>query len=201
LLYQVLHIKDVSRPGSVHLVKLANDDITKQIQTAGHEVFGIFASLFGLASNEIYLVTFGETQTSLSFPDDVELISTHLFNATLRPLDHQPRTRPGIYVFRWFSVLPNAVEEIIQLSYNAWPAFEGSFETEVQGLFVEATGQPSEMLLITWYKNLSAWEESRHPPEHARENFLRRHQLTLNAKPIATILNMPASQSHLVSHS
>ena len=201
MLYQVLHIKDVSRPGSVHLVKLANDDITKQIQTAGHEVFGIFASLFGLASNEIYLVTFGETQTSLSFPDDVELISTHLFNATLRPLDHQPRTRPGIYVFRWFSVLPNAVEEIIQLSYNAWPAFEGSFETEVQGLFVEATGQPSEMLLITWYKNLSAWEESRHPPEHARENFLRRHQLTLNAKPIATILNMPASQSHLVSHS
>ena len=201
MLYQVLHIKDVSRPGPAHLIKLANDDITKQLQTAGHEVFGIFASLFGLASNEIYLVTFGETQTSLSFHDDVELISTHLFNATLRPLDHQPRTRPGIYVFRWFSVLPDAVEEIIQLSYNAWPAFEGSFETEVQGLFVEATGQPSEMLLITWYKNLSAWEESRHPPEDARENFLRRHQLTLNAKPIATILNMPASQSHLVSHS
>jgi hypothetical protein len=200
LLYHVYHIKDLSRPGSAHLVKLANDDITKQIQAAGHGVFGIFASLFGLASNEIYLVTFGKTQTSLSFPDDVQLLSTHLFNPTLRPLDHQPRTRPGVYVFRWFSVLPDAVDEIIQLSYNAWPTFEGSFETEVQGLFVEATGQPSEMLLITWYKNLSVWEESRHPPKNARESFLRRHQLTLNAKPIATMLNMPESQSQLVSH-
>ena len=200
MLYHVYHIKDLSRPGSAHLVKLANDDITKQIQAAGHGVFGIFASLFGLASNEIYLVTFGKTQTSLSFPDDVKLLSTHLFNPTLRPLDHQPRTRPGVYVFRWFSVLPDAVDEIIQLSYNAWPTFEGSFETEVQGLFVEATGQPSEMLLITWYKNLSVWEESRHPPENARESFLRRHQLTLNAKPIATMLNMPESQSQLVSH-
>lgn len=200
MLYHVYHIKDLSRPGSAHLVKLANDDITKQIQASGHGVFGIFASLFGLASNEIYLVTFGKTQISLSFPDDVQLLSTHLFNPTLRPLDHQPRTRPGVYVFRWFSVLPDAVDEIIQLSYNAWPTFEGSFETEIQGLFVEATGQPSEMLLITWYKNLSVWEESRHPPENARESFLRRHQLTLNAKPIATMLNMPESQSQLVSH-
>jgi hypothetical protein len=201
LLYHVYHIKDLSRPGSAHLVKLANNDITKQIQASGHGVFGIFASLFGLASNEIYLVAFGKTQTSLSFPDDVQLLSTHIFNPTLRPLDHQSRTRPGVYVFRWFSVLPDAVDEIIQLSYNAWPTFEGSFETEVQGLFVEATGQPSEMLLITWYKNLSVWEESRHPPEDARESFLRRHQLTLNAKPIATMLNMPESQSQLVSHS
>ena len=199
--YHVYHIKDLSRPGSADLVKRANDDITKRIQAAGHGVFGIFASLFGLASNEIYLVTFGETQTSLSLPDDLQLLSTHLLNPTLRPLDHGPRTRPGIYVFRWFSVLPDAVDEITQLSYNAWPTFEGSFEAEVQGLFVEATGQPSEMLLITWYKNLSAWEESRHPPEVARDNFMRRHQLTLNAKPIATMLTMPESQSQLVSHS
>lgn len=201
MLYHVYHLKDLSRPGAAHLVKLANDDMTKQIQTAGHGVFGIFTSLFGLASNEIYLVTFGETQASISFPDEVQLLSTHLFNPTLRPLNHQPRTRAGIYVFRWFSVLPGAVDEIIQLSYNAWPAFEGNFETEVQGLFVEATGQPSEMLLITWYKNLSVWEESRHPPKDARESFLRRHQLTLNAKPIATMLDRPEIQRKLVSQS
>ena len=201
MLYQIYHIKDLSRPGSAHLAKLANDDITNQVQAAGHGVFGIFTSLFGLASNEIYLVTFGEKSTSLSFPDDVQLLSTHLFNPTVRPLDHRPKTKPGVYVFRWFSVSPDSVEEIIQLSYNAWPTFEGSFETEIQGLFVEATGQPSEMLLLTWYKNLSVWEDSRHPPEDARENFLRRHQLTLSATPIATMLTLPESQSQLVSHS
>jgi hypothetical protein len=201
LQYQVFHIKDLSRPGSANLVKLANDDVTKQVQDAGHEVFGIFASLFGLASNEIYLVTFGEKSPSLSFPDGVELVSTHLFNPTIRPRNHQPRTRAGVYVFRWFSVSPDSVDEIVHLSNDAWPTFEGSFETEIQGLFIEATGQPSEMLLITWYKDLSVWEASRYPPPDARENFLRRHQLTLSATPIATVLTLPDGKSQLVSHS
>ena len=198
--YYVHHLKDLSRPGSAHLVTLANGDITQQLQAADNQVFGIFGSLFGLASNEIYLVTFGEEPAPLSFPDDVKLLSTHLFNPTLRPLLHQPRTRPGVYVFRWFSVLPEAIDEIIQLSYKAWPTFEAGFETEVQGLFVEATKQPSEMLLITWYKNLSVWEDSRDPPEAARENFLRRHQLTLQAKPIATVLHLPEGQLQLISN-
>lgn len=199
--YQVFHLKDLSRPGSAHLVKLANDDIAKQVLDAGHGVFGIFASLFGLASNEIYLTTFGEGPISLSFPDDVKLLSTRLFNPTIRPQNHQPATRPGVYVFRWFSVAPDTVDEIVHLSGEAWPTFEGSFETQIQGLFVEASGQPSEMLLITWYKDLSVWEASRHPPSDARENFLRRHQLTLSATPIATLLALPDGKSRMVSHS
>lgn len=200
MLYRLQHIKDLSRPGSAHLVTLLNGDITQQLQAADNDVFGIFTSLFGLASNEIYLVTFGEVPAPLSFPEDVRLLSTHLFNPTLRPPIHRSRTRPGVYVFRWFSVLPQAVEEIIQLSYNAWPTFEAGFETEVQGLFVEATKQPSEMLLITWYKNLGVWEDSRRPPEDARENFLRRHQLTLYAKPIATELQLPEGRLQLISN-
>jgi hypothetical protein len=201
LQYQVFHIKDLSRPGSANLVKLANDDITNQVQEAGHGVFGIFASLFGLASNEIYLVTFGESPTSLSFPDDVQLLSSHLLNPTIRPQNHQPMTRPGVYVFRWFSVSPDSVDEIVHLSGEAWPTFEESFETQIQGLFVEATARPSEMLLVTWYENLGVWEASRHPPPDARENFLRRHQLTLSATPIATLLTLPDGKSQLVSHS
>jgi hypothetical protein len=201
LQYQIYHLKDLSRPGSAHLIKLASDQITEQVQDAGHEVFGIFASLFGLASNEIYLVTFGEKPASLSFPDDVRLLTTHLFNPTIRPQNHQPMTRSGVYVFRWFNVSPDSVDEIVRLSSEAWPTFEGSFETQIQGLFVEATARPSEMLLITWYEDLSVWEASRHPPADARENFLRRHQLTLSATPIATILTLPEGKSHLVSHS
>ncbi len=199
--YQVFHLKDLSRPGSANLVKLANDDLTQQVLDADHGVFGIFASLFGLASNEIYLVTFGKTPASLSFPDNVKLLSIQSFNPTIRPQIHQAMTRPGVYVFRWFSVASDAVDEIVQLSGDAWPTFEGSFETQIQGLFVEAAAKPSEMLLITWYRDLSVWEASRHPPLDARENFLRRHQLTLSATPIATLLALPNGKNQLVSHS
>ncbi len=199
--YQLFHLKDPSRPGSANLVKRVNGAITKQVQAAGQQVFGSFASLFGLASNEIYFVTFGENATSISLPDDVQLLSTYSFNPTIRPQNHQSMTRPGVYVFRWFSVAPDSVAEIVQLSGAAWPTFEESFETQVQGLFVEVSGRPSTMLLITWYKDLSVWEASRHPPTDARENFLRRHQLTLSATPIATLLTVPEGKRPLVSHS
>ncbi|MDA0272733.1 MAG: hypothetical protein O3C68_05730 [Proteobacteria bacterium] len=172
----------------------------KQVEAAGHQMFGIFASLFGLAGNEIYLVTFGENQLRLELTDEVQLLSNHLLNPTIRPASHEPTTRPGVYVFRWFRVSPDSVDEIVHLSGEAWPTLERSFETKIQGLFVEATEQPSEMLLITWYKDLSVWEASRYPPSDARDNFLRRHQLTLSAKPIATLLTLPEGKSLLVSH-
>lgn len=126
--YQVFHLKDLSRPGSANLVKLANDDLTQQVLDADHGVFGIFASLFGLASNEIYLVTFGKTPASLSFPDNVKLLSIQSFNPTIRPQVNQAMTRPGVYVFRWFSVASDAVDEIVQLSGDAWPTFEGALK-------------------------------------------------------------------------
>ena len=106
----------------------------------------------------------------------------------------------GVYVFRWFSVDPTTIDEIAQLSATAWPDFESSFDTRVQGLFAEDTETPDTMLLITWYRNLTVWEQSRHPPQTARENFLRRHKLTLSALPVATTL-LGVSGSDLVSHS
>jgi len=53
------------------------------------------------------------------------------------------------------------------------------------------------MLLVTWYQDLSVWEASRQPAPEARENFQRRHQLTLSALPIATTL---LGGTTLVSH-
>ena len=88
------------------------------------------------------------------------------------------------------SVNMKDVDEIARLSDTAWNTFEGDFDTKVQGLFVQADRGPDqgEMLLLTWYRNLTVWEESRLPSPEARANFMQRQKLVLEAKPIATRL-------------
>ena len=196
--YQVHLIKDLERPGAARLVEFAHNDLIGQLPDKV-AVYGVFLSLFGLASNEVYLVTCGETTFTPRLPGGMDRLRSHDFTPTIRPLDHEPRQEPGIYVFRWFSVNADDVDEIVRLSGEAWPEFEASFDTRVQGLFVEATEQPAQMLLITWYRNLAVWEASRHPPVSSRDNFLRRHQLTRQARPIATMLSIDESKG-LVSH-
>jgi hypothetical protein len=202
LLYQVHQLKDRGRPGSARLIQLINGELEKTLSVEGSSLYGIFVPLFGLASNEIYLVSYAQKPTTLDLPPEIQELSCRDLIPTVRPTEDEPRSRPGIYVFRWFSVAADSVDEIVRLSSEAWPTFEASFETEVQGLFVDQGDSPGGMLLITWYKDLSVWEESRQPPEKARDNFLRRHQLTLSALPIATMLAGEASgTSRLISHS
>lgn len=154
-------------------------------------MYGVFQGLFGLASNELYLVVSSVTVISQQDLDsEFQIIESIDLIPTIRPTDHTRRTREGIYVFRWFDVMNKDVEEIAELSAKAWITFEEGFDTEVQCLFAEQNQESKQgkMLLITWYQNLSVWQESRQPPEDARENFMRRHRLTLQAKPIATRL-------------
>ena len=196
--YRVIKLRDVNRPGPPALVDVVNRH-REAIKEQGHEIFGLFGALLGLATNEIYLVTFGETNLNLKLQKNIEVANDWTLKATARPTEHTAAQDPGVYVFRWFSVRPQTISEIVELSKNAWPDFESSFDTQVQGLFVEDIENPQIMLLLTWYRNLTVWEESRNPPNNARENFIRRHQLTLNALPIATSL-LTSDTTRLVSH-
>ncbi len=187
--YQILQLKDSSHSNTMPLLEAAKV-MTPALNEAGLEVYGTFVGLFGLATNECYLVTYGEASTAELLNDRFEIIMAREFVPTVRPADFSPRTEPGIYVFRWFQVNMKDVDEIADLSNTAWNTFEGDFDTEVQGLFVQAEKGPEqgEMLLLTWYRNLTVWEESRQPSAEARENFLRRQKLVLEARPIATRL-------------
>lgn len=198
--YQVNLLKDIEKPGSPRLVDFCQSELPGQTSD-GEAVFGTFLSLFGLASNELYVITRGDQTTLPQLPDGMALLESSTFLPTIRPAEHNPAKALGIYVFRWFQVAAENVDEIVALSGEAWPDFERSFETKVQGLFVEDSESPEQMLLLTWYKDLSVWEASRHPPESSRENFLRRHRLTRQARPIATMLAANQSEpSGLVSH-
>ncbi len=198
--YELLRVKDTNSNGILNMVKTINTRILTEAKASGYSLYGIFFGLFGLATNELYLMATredigpsseGTTPLSKLITDhNFSLRESYLLTPTVRPTEHTTRTKGGIYVFRWFDVYNRDVEEIVKLSDEAWVTFEGGFDSEVQGLFAERdrSHERGKMLLLTWYRDLSVWEASRRPPEEARERFLKRHNLTIESIPIATRL-------------
>lgn len=192
--YQHLRIKDANSNSIQSLVQQVKDRWVVKLADQAAQHYGLFHGLFGLASNEVYWIT---AQTS---PDDaiVDMVETDGCQVTarvdlvptVRPVKFSPPEKEGIYVFRWFEVMNRDVDEIADLSKRAWVTFEGGFDTEIQGLFAakDRSGDRGRMVLLTWYKDLSVWQDSRTPAEEARALFRRRHSLTLAATPICTRL-------------
>ena len=165
----------------------------------GVQRWGAWSGLFGIGSNELVLMTFADAAI-----DHVRLLNAHIANApasiveqhllepTVRPESASVLTRPGLYVFRFFDVNSADVDEIAQLSREAWTTFESaaSYRAEPQGLFrlSDRSIAAGLMLLCTWYDGLESWQVSREPPPEAAENFRRRHALTRGTIAYATRL-------------
>lgn len=180
--FHFYHLKDATQSNNVSLLKgLQNES-----------GWGAFSGAFGIATNEMYWVT-NEGVDNLAIQDRV--IGRCDLTATVRPTDDKPLTKPGLYVFRWFEVDVQHTDEVVRLSNEAWQTFEGGFDTEVQGLFTtngfKVGGIEPSMLLITWYRDLATWQESRAPDPKARKRFLARQALMKSALPIATRLEVP----------
>lgn len=119
----------------------------------------------------------------------------HRLIPTARPVDDNAALKgDGIYVHRWFTVGAGDVDEFVQLSAEAWPKFEGQFQTVIFGLFTaertaeaEAAGQ-TRLLLLTWYKDHGVWETSRDPTTESMQIFLRRQALTRHTQACSTLL-------------
>lgn len=195
--YHVLKLKDPHSNGPadllLYLQKLITDKATTDLN-----LMGCFYGAFGLATNEAIWVTFtsrSDIEPSALFSDThFQVLESNRLVPTVRPLEHKACVKEGFYVFRWFKVFNKDVQEIALLSKQAWETFETDFDSEIQGLFAEADHlvengvEKGSMLLLTWYKNLSVWESSRKPSAEAKDNFTRRHALTMEAMPIATRL-------------
>jgi len=136
--YQVNLLKDPNHPGPNQLLEYLRGTLIPDLEKRGLVVYGVFQGLFGLASNELYLVVSSVTVISQQDLDsEFQIIESIDLIPTIRPTDHTRRTREGIYVFRWFDVMNKDVEEIAELSAKAWITFEEGFDTEVQCLFAE----------------------------------------------------------------
>ena len=157
---------------------------------SGHCI-GIFSGILGLANTDCFVLrsTPVDILEGAKLPDGFELIRHHVFDATVRPTDSRVFDRPGVYVFRFWSLAGENVDEVVDLSRHAWLSFETDFATEVKALFRQSTPESTETaLLITWYQNLTVWEQSRMPSQAAKEHFQTRAALIERALPIATRL-------------
>ena len=186
-------------------------DTLPALSRAGGTCWGIWQGLFGLRSNELIMVTCwppGAFASSVlraawsavdassalraALAADVAVVDSADFVATLRPADATPRTRPGLYVFRFFDVRARDVDEIVALSGAAWTTFESSasYASEPQALFRlrDATADAGRMLLLTWYDGFQSWQASRAPHPDALANFQRRAALTGGTVAYATRL-------------
>jgi hypothetical protein len=157
---------------------------------AGEEVelVGLFAPQLGFASNEAIVLIRSREPRELppalaSAPSAVRLTRDRL-TPTVRPEDHQLLKQGGIYVHRWFTIDGDRIADFVDLSNRAWGGFEGTYRTEIFGLFIAEPNKTdladgaARMLLLTWYADHAVWEASREQARDAASLFAQRHKLT-----------------------
>lgn len=159
--------------------------------------WGVWSGLFGLASNELVLVTSARhdaqgARVREALAEVATVVEQRLVRPTLRPTATDALARPGLYVFRFFDVMARDIDEFVALSGRAWTTFEtaADYRSHPEGLFRPLDGDAvrSTMLLCTWYDGFESWQRSRTPAADARANFAARHALTLSTWAIATQL-------------
>ncbi|MDP3852909.1 hypothetical protein [Phenylobacterium sp.] len=141
-------------------------------------VVAVFSPLLGFASNEALVLARAGTELGFAARQVDRL------TPTLRPTQDVPPEPKGVYVHNWFTIDGQAVDEFVRLSGEAWPAFEGRFDTRIYGLFLAAETEADRaegarrLLLMTNYRDLGEWQVSRDPTSEAMQVFLRRRELT-----------------------
>ena len=177
------------RPAWAAFTGYMRDEAVDAVARAGGELLGLFQPQLGFASNQaVVLLRWPEgaspsTSAILKAPKLVSHSHERL-SATVRPQDGDIPPPGGIYVHRWFTIDGDRVADFVDISNRAWSDFEGSYATEIFGLF---TAEPSvedqrehqaRMLLLTRYNDHGVWEESRAPSRDAASLFSQRHEWT-----------------------
>jgi hypothetical protein len=177
---------------------------SRSVARSGGRLYGVWRSQIGRPRDELSVITYwpeGVTAEAaqaalISEVGSVAAISTELMSPTLRPTDPRPPTRQGNYAFRWMSTPAENFEELLALCADAWPGFEGAYDSQVIGLWrmseertggavEEATGagisSGIRSLLFTRRPDLAMWERSKLPQGAAeakvRETLSRRYDL------------------------
>jgi hypothetical protein len=165
------------------------------IRVAGGTALGLFSPQLGFAANEAVLLVRWPDEARAD-PRAIELENIQVrardrLIATLRPADSDAPKPGGIYVHRWFTVAAANVESFVGLSGQAWPSFEGGFDSNIFGLFradEPAANGDVRMLLLTRYADHGVWEASRQPAATARDAFGARHELTTSTIARSSLL-------------
>jgi hypothetical protein len=164
------------------------DKAKPSIADTGGELLGLFSPQLGFASNEATVLVrwhsgVRDVPGAFAMPEVVSHRRETL-TPTVRPKDDQKVRTSGIYVHRWFTIDRERTADFIELSNRAWGNFEGSYDTEIFGLFTAAPTREDQqtaaqrLLLLTWYRDHGVWETSREQAKDAKSLFAQRHLLT-----------------------
>jgi hypothetical protein len=175
------------------------------IARAGGEVLGLFQGQLGFASNEAVVLLrwpnpMGDRLRELDGAPGVVSMHPEKLTPTVRPADGKALKSGGIHVHRWFTVDADSVADFVSLSNRAWENFEGSYDTEIFGLFTaETTAQDvrdgvGRLLLLTYYASHGVWETSRDQTRDPGGLFVKRHELTRSTVGRSS-LTVPLSQA------
>ena len=167
------HVRDVAAPA---------------VASAGGTTLGVFQGQLGFSSNEAVVLlrwpAARERLRELDRAPAVVALHPETLTPTVRPNDDTVLKTGGIYVHRWFTVDVDSVADFVSLSNRAWANFEGSYATEIFGLFTaERTAQDvrdaaGRLLLLTYYASHGEWETSREQTRDHNGLFAQRHRLT-----------------------
>ena len=186
-----------------HLVRFNGLDAVQAAaairESATDPIWGVWAGIFGVASNELIVMTTSEPSGNVSsemavdnrWPDCIRVTSRESLRATVRPKSNESLTRAGLYVFRSFHLDAAHIDRVVALSQQAWLTFETSaeYQSEPVGLFAPTNLTPdSTMYLLTWYDGLASWSTSRAPHAEAQAHFRERHGLLHSTNAVATRL-------------
>lgn len=153
------------------------------------EVWGAWRGVFGLGSGDLYVIVRAEPGAGLhaALAGIASVAADRPLIATARPADAETCGRPGLYVFRSFTVAVEDIDRFVALSAEAWETFEAaaSYDARPMGLFRDGAGG---MLLVTWYESFAGWEASRAFVPGAREAFRARRALVSRGSAVATAL-------------
>ena len=153
--------------------KVLKEEVWPRITKSGGLVYCLLRGMIGTPPNRLVqitrypdVLTWEREQFSFNqyLEDIIETEEIRLLKAiTSRPKDPFPiEDRRTIYTYRRFYINPENIEEVAHLSYNGvWPLYE-KWDVITFGLFtpIDLTKE-QEVILISGYKNLGHWEETR----------------------------------------
>ena len=163
--------------------------LREAVDTAGGLTCGIFrGGMFGLKTNQIAILSaWSDVADGHGYLDDfardanLELRAQEDLVATVRPSEPSVIEEPGVYVIRWLSMRTHDIAEYTELCLKTWPRFEAGGTQRCYGVFRPTeSADRSTMLMLTWYRNLAAWEHSRQLDPRDQHLWIRRSQMELS---------------------
>lgn len=162
--------------------------LREAVDAAGGLPCGIFrGGMFGLKTNQVATLSawsgLADGHACLDeFASDakLKLRTQEDLVATVRPSEPSVIAEPGVYVIRWLNMWADDIDEYTKLCLETWPRFEAGGTQRCYGVFRPTESNDScTLLMLTWYRDLAAWERSRQLDPRDQRLWIRRSQMEL----------------------